>query len=214
MDYPISYANICDRASSIINSGFATASQTDATFVDKTIAAVIGFCSSAIPAMIIARHLNKNCNRLILINGAYFPEDNNLDRTQYERDVGKMISHLNTDGFRAFFDLVHSLYSMKVGIDKESTPVTKAFSSFESFDRYLNSIKFLSMCNTEEIAANIEAYTHILIGGNDQIVNPSAAMRLSENFINSQKFIDPIGNHYDWLGDGIMRSEIERILRN
>lgn len=179
---------------------------------NTTIDGIIGYCSSVAVAIMVADKIR--CENVFLLNGAFFLREDSVEKTQYEKDIDRMVSYLEKEQHQDIYKYVSALYSIRDGHENsEEKQKTRPFRTFESFETYLRNLKILFDCDICEIAKKIRTKVSIFYGGVDDYVHKTSSVHMAKHFEKIELMEDPSGGHHDWIrGDGIFFERIKYLL--
>lgn len=163
-----------------------------------TVDGLMGYCSSAPVALIAATQ--GSCRKLLLLNGAYFLKEHNVAKSQYERDVERMMRSIHQCNFAEVYSAVSTLYANSVYPQSDYRyQQVRPFRELQAFRQYLmflNSLTDLKVVSAAE-AINMPAF--VWCASKDQYTESSSSKYISQLLRNSKLVEDPQGRHHDFV---------------
>ncbi|KTS76466.1 coronamic acid synthetase CmaE [Pseudomonas oryzihabitans] len=160
--------------------------------------ALVGYCSSAPLALLAASQ--GACRTLLLLNGAYFLKDEGVSKSQYERDVERMMQAIPQGNCAQVYEAVsllhiNSAYPPSDYRYQQVRPL-RELSAFRQYLMFLNSLASLELVRT---AQNVKTPTLVWCGSQDRYTDTASSRYIAQLLPHSELVEDPDGQHHDFV---------------
>lgn len=160
--------------------------------------ALVGYCSSAPLALQAAAH--GVCRKLLLLNGAYFLKDDESSKSQYERDVERMMQSIAQGNWAQVYESVSVLHT-----NTGYTPSDYRYQQVRplreplAFQQYLTFLNGLASLEVADAARAVVVPSLVWCGGNDRYTDTASSKYVAQWLPHGELVEDPTGHHHDFV---------------
>ncbi|AZC25963.1 alpha/beta fold hydrolase [Pseudomonas sessilinigenes] len=160
--------------------------------------AVVGYCSSAPLALLAAAQ--GVCSKLLLLNGAYFLKGDDIAKSQYERDVERMMQSIPQGNWAQVYEAVSLLHDNSgLAPSDYRYQQIRPLRERQAFHQYLTFLNHLATLEVAATAQAVEAPTLVWCGGNDSYTDTASSRYVARWLPNGELVEDPAGHHHDFV---------------
>ncbi|WP_017477827.1 alpha/beta fold hydrolase [Pseudomonas sp. PAMC 26793] len=160
--------------------------------------ALVGYCSSA-PLALLAASLGA-CSTLLLLNGAYFLKNDEVSKSQYERDVERMMQSIPQGNCAQVYEAVSLLHANSAYTPSDyryqQVRPLRELPAFRQYLTFLNSLASLEVART---AQAVQAPTLVWCGSQDRYTDTASSRYIAKWLPHSELVEDPDGQHHDFV---------------
>jgi len=160
--------------------------------------ALVGYCSSAPLALLAASQ--GACRTLLLLNGAYFLNAEGVSKSQYERDVERMMQSIPQGTCAQVYEAVSLLHTNSAyppsDYRYQQVRPLRELSAFRQYLTLLNSLASLELVRT---AQAVKTPTLVWCGSQDRYTDTSSSRYIAQLLPHSELVEDPEGQHHDFV---------------
>lgn len=160
--------------------------------------ALVGYCSSAPLALLAATQ--GACRKLLLLNGAYFLRGDEIAKSQYERDVERMMQSIAQGNWAQVYEavsLIHTACSYTPS-DYRYQQV-RPLRELQAFHQYLTFLNHLASLEVASTAQAVKTPTLVWCGSNDRYTDTASSKYVAQWLPDCQLIEDPAGHHHDFV---------------
>lgn len=160
--------------------------------------ALVGYCSSA-PVALLAGAQGA-CRALLLLNGAYFLPGDAIAKSQYERDVERMMQSIPLGNWAQVYEAVRLLHAnSRYAPSDYRYQQVRPLREVEAFRQYLVFLNHLKTLEITHAAQAVETPTLVWCGGNDGYTDTASSKYVATWLAHAELVEDPVGQHHDFV---------------
>ncbi|MDH1624077.1 alpha/beta fold hydrolase [Stutzerimonas stutzeri] len=160
--------------------------------------ALVGYCSSAPLALLAAAQ--GACRTLLLLNGAFFLQGDEIAKSQYERDVERMMQSISLGNWAQVYESVSLLHTNShYPPDDYRYQQVRPLRERQAFHQYLIFLNELAALEVASTARAVDAPTLVWCGGNDRYTDTASSKYVAKWLTHVELVEDPVGQHHDFV---------------
>ncbi|KOP56746.1 coronamic acid synthetase CmaE [Pseudomonas coronafaciens pv. porri] len=160
--------------------------------------ALVGYCSSAPLALLAANQ--GACRTLLLLNGAYFLKDDGVIKSQYERDVERMMQSIPQGNCAQVYEAVSLLHTKSAYTPSDYRyQQVRPLRELSAFRQYLTFLNSLASLESVRIAKTVKTPTLVWCGSQDRYTDTASSRYIAQLLPHGELVEDPDGQHHDFV---------------